>query len=345
MQPVWIEWSDLQRIVRSSGADAPSAVAGPPSVLVVELDGVSAPGAALDEGSGKRRVGRALPRVSGLHALVVGVSRDPELWPESCDVVIGPDGPELDVLLGAMERHPVAAMTLIELLRCAPGASTSAGLLAESASYGVLQAGREFATWRRDHPRRAVHPDPEPVLARRAGDELQLTLHRPERRNALDAAMRDALAEQLQLALVDRSITRVVIDGDGPDFCSGGDLDEFGTASDAAVAHLVRLERSLGRLLAAVADRLTVRLHGACIGSGIELAAFAGTVEADPSTSIALPELAMGLIPGAGGTVSITRRIGRHRTCWLALSGQRIDAATALEWGLVDGTRPSTDRT
>ncbi|MDQ6696224.1 MAG: enoyl-CoA hydratase/isomerase family protein, partial [Actinomycetota bacterium] len=53
-------------------------------------------------------------------------------------------------------------------------------------------------------------------------------------------------------------------------------------------------------------------------------------------TTFRLPELAMGLVPGAGGTVSLPRRIGRHRTAWLALTGASIDAPTALDWGLVD---------
>ncbi len=53
-------------------------------------------------------------------------------------------------------------------------------------------------------------------------------------------------------------------------------------------------------------------------------------------TTVALPELGLGLIPGAGGTISLPRRIGRHRTAWLALTQQPIDAATAREWGLVD---------
>jgi enoyl-CoA hydratase/carnithine racemase len=79
-----------------------------------------------------------------------------------------------------------------------------------------------------------------------------------------------------------------------------------------------------------------VHLHGACVGSGIELPAFAATVLAEPSTVVSLPEVSLGLIPGAGGTVSLPRRIGRHRTARLALTGDRIDAATALEWGLVD---------
>jgi len=55
-----------------------------------------------------------------------------------------------------------------------------------------------------------------------------------------------------------------------------------------------------------------------------------------PDATLGLPELALGLIPGAGGTVSITRRIGRWRTAYLVLSGKFIDPATALQWGLVD---------
>ena len=78
------------------------------------------------------------------------------------------------------------------------------------------------------------------------------------------------------------------------------------------------------------------RVHGPCAGAGIELAAFAGTVVAEAGTTFRLPEVGMGLIPGAGGTVSIPRRIGRWRTLYLALTGQPLDVATALAWGLAD---------
>ena len=81
---------------------------------------------------------------------------------------------------------------------------------------------------------------------------------------------------------------------------------------------------------------VTAHLHGACAGSGIELPAFAGRVIAAPSTTISLPELSLGLIPGAGGTVSLPGASGGIRTTRLALTGERLDAATALEWGLVD---------
>ena len=59
-------------------------------------------------------------------------------------------------------------------------------------------------------------------------------------------------------------------------------------------------------------------------------------MQAHPDAVLGLPELSLGLIPGAGGTVSVTRRIGRWRTAYLVLSGRRIAAATALRWGLVD---------
>jgi enoyl-CoA hydratase/carnithine racemase len=83
-------------------------------------------------------------------------------------------------------------------------------------------------------------------------------------------------------------------------------------------------------------DRLQVHVHGACIGAGTEFAAFAGTLIADDDSYFQLPELAMGLVPGAGGTASLSRRIGRWRTSYLSLTGARIDVATALDWNLVD---------
>ena len=136
-------------------------------------------------------------------------------------------------------------------------------------------------------------------------------------------------------------ITKVVLDGNGPSFCAGGDLDEFGTAPDLATAHLVRTRAGAARHLHAVKDRLTVRLHGHCVGAGIELAAFATRVVAARDTVIRLPELGMGLIPGAGGTVSIPRRIGRWRTLYLVLDGGVLRADRARAWHLVDDVEPA----
>jgi enoyl-CoA hydratase/carnithine racemase len=128
----------------------------------------------------------------------------------------------------------------------------------------------------------------------------------------------------------------VTLSGNGPSFCSGGDLDEFGTANDLALAHLVRLQQSAGLAVHRIADRVRVVVHGACVGAGIEVPAFASRIEAREGSWFLLPELSMGLVPGAGGTVSIPRRIGRWRTAFMALHGKPIDLETALSWGLVD---------
>ena len=177
-----------------------------------------------------------------------------------------------------------------------------------------------------------------PFHVERIGDALHIELRRPDVRNALDATMRDELAAALQIALGDPRV-RVELSGAGPSFCGGGNLDEFGSRPDVASAHLVRMSRNLGWLLNQVGDRTHVRMNGPTRGSGVELAAFAGHVTASSDASFGLPEVGLGLIPGAGGTVSLPRRIGRHRTALLALTGEAIDATTAVEWGLVDEIR------
>ena len=256
---------------------------------------------------------------------------------EHVDVVVEPGVASLDDVVATIEANPIAATTLALLLRGADDRTVEDGLIAESAAYSMLQAGPEFARWRQRSPRKRRSPETEPpVLVERDGAQLIVTLNRPRVRNALNVALRDALLEALAIAQLDDSVTSVVLRGNGRSFCSGGDLDEFGTFDDPASAHLVRLATSIGRAVHDLRDRVTVRMHGVCAGSGIELPAFAGTVVASPDTTFALPEVSLGLIPGAGGTVSLPRRIGRHRTALLALSGKAIDAGTALAWGLID---------
>jgi hypothetical protein len=248
---------------------------------------------------------------------------------------------ELEPILLATGRTPLAAMALVQLLRQGTGLDIHQGLIAESLVYSTLQSGPEFGEWLSARPAAPPHqPSPEPpVLLRRSGVRLELTLNRPEKRNAFSAQMRDALVEGLQTVVSDSSIREVILREAGPAFCSGGDLDEFGTLPDPATAHAIRSTRSPGRLLAQCADRLRAELHGARVGAGMELAAFARRVAASEDAFFQLPEVAMGLVPGAGGTVSITRRIGRQRAAYLALSGLRLDAPTAHRWGLIDVIR------
>lgn len=244
-------------------------------------------------------------------------------------------------LASSVERWPLASVTLAVVLRATSRLDVATALTVESAAYSMLQAGPEFARWRVEHPPRPAEPEQEPVvLVRREGASFTITLNRPARHNALNAAMRDQLHEALLIPAADAAIERVVLDGAGPSFCSGGDLDEFGTRPDPPTAHVIRLARSAGAVLSGLGAAVEARLHGACMGAGIELPAFASRVVADPGSIIALPEIAMGLIPGAGGTVSLVRRIGRHRTAELALTRMQLDAPTALTWGLIDEVGP-----
>ncbi len=88
--------------------------------------------------------------------------------------------------------------------------------------------------------------------------------------------------------------------------------------------------------LARRADCYTFRLHGACIGAGIEMPAFAGRLVATKDAYFQLPEVGMGLVPGAGGCVSIPRRIGRQKMNLLAITGMQLPADEARTWGLID---------
>ncbi|MFC4055271.1 enoyl-CoA hydratase/isomerase family protein [Actinomadura syzygii] len=237
----------------------------------------------------------------------------------------------------AVAAHPTAALVLARLLRITQAVPVRAALDAESFAYSTLLGGAEFARWLDGRaPRAEALSTPDPVLVARDGDRLTVTLNLPTRRNALGRRLRAALVDALDLAILDDTVERVVLDGAGPVFSSGGDLAEFGTAPDAATAHLVRTSASPGLLVHRLRDRVEVRMKGACAGAGVEIPAFAARVRAEPDTTFWLPEIAMGLIPGAGGTVSIPRRVGRWRTLHLALSGVPLDAPTALAWGLVD---------
>lgn len=306
-------------------ADALSDPGG--SVVVVALDDRSSPDAA-----------PAPLALATLPAVVVGTSAtDMPRGADLVDVVVPPDGDELDATVDAVAANPLAAVALALVLRGSELRSVAEGLQLESAVYGTLQGGPEFAAWRASSPVHPPRPEAGPAVAvNREGDRLELVLNRPAVRNALDSRMRDELVAGLAIAAGDPSVAEVRLRGAGPAFCAGGDLDEFGSRPDVATAHLVRMTRSPARAMAAVADRLVAHLHGACFGSGIELPASAARVVARPDMVVRLPEVSLGLIPGAGGTVSLPRRIGRHRTAWLALTGRTIDAATALEWGLVD---------
>ncbi len=251
---------------------------------------------------------------------------------------------EADSVINGIKKQPLAASTLVQLLRHHENSSLHDALLAESLAYATLQSGQAFAqwlkNWRQTQQDVASAPQTEPavVMQRQGsmGNTLAITLNRPAQRNAYSTAMRDGLYEALSLLDLDRTLEHCVIDGAGECFSIGGDLHEFGHADDVVSAHLLRSTRNVAHLLLKHAEKICFKVHRACIGSGIELPAFAHHIVAQRSTFFQLPELSMGLIPGAGGTVSIMQRIGRQRLNWWVLSGKKINTDIALQWGLID---------
>lgn len=248
---------------------------------------------------------------------------------------------ECSALVEAVGARPQAATIFCQIARIIEQLPFAEALDVESLAYSALLRGREFAQWR-GHQGGTGCPstDYEIVTAGlvrygREGDRVTLTLNDPDRRNAMTAAMRDALFGALASVLDDPTGPRLILRGAGRAFSVGGCLAEFGSAQDLAEAHIVRSLRCCARLLHALGERAEVHMHGACIGSGLEIPAAAHSRTATHGSFFQLPELAMGLIPGAGGIVTLSRAIGRHRTGWMLLTGRRISARTALNWGLV----------
>lgn len=241
----------------------------------------------------------------------------------------------------AMANRARSAMVLAAVLRQTPQLDISDAIAAEAAAYSTLLAGPEFAEWLSARSVKKLEPAAEPdrVLTSITGNTLNIRMNRKLRLNAIDGPMRAALVEAFAIALADPTL-QVKVTGEGSCFSNGGDLREFGSTPDTSTAWTVRMTQHPGWCIAELADRTTVHMHGKCIGAGVEMPSFASHVIADPETTFSLPELSMGLIPGAGGCVSIANRIGRWRTLWIVLTGTTLTAHDALAWGLIDDIAP-----
>jgi hypothetical protein len=299
--------------------------------LVVDLEG--APTLSPEELTALQGWLKALP------VPVIGLGGEGESLAANLDVIADSEDALVAVIEG-IDANPQAAAVLVQVLRATEHLNLIQGLTVESLAYATLQSGSEFSAWlearRQRKTARTLSPTDDVVLVNRDDSTLNVVLNSPGTRNSLSTAMRDGLTQAFRLVAMDPAIERVEVSANGPSFSAGGDLEEFGLVRDPVVAHRIRMLRMPARFLALGAERYRFRVHGACIGAGIELPAFAGRISAAPDAQFRLPEIGMGLIPGAGGCVSIPRRIGRQRTAFMALTGQDFSAELALGWGLVD---------
>ncbi len=162
-----------------------------------------------------------------------------------------------------------------------------------------------------------------------------IVLRRVERANAYDDAMLAGVASALASALVDPAVSVVIFRGAGDrHFCAGADLDALRERDP-----LSALDLPSARLFAAIASfpKATIAaVNGAAVGGGCELALACDLRVASENAFFALPETGLGLIPAAGGTHRLADFVGLGRAKEMILTGRRVDARTALAWGLAN---------
>lgn len=266
---------------------------------------------------------------------VIGIGSRDHALAARLDTLIEPRF-DAGAIARSIAAQPLAARIVTQLLRLVPHLPDEDALAAESLAYAALQGSDAHRLWVSRRLRAEVVPREGGVQLSRDDDVLTITLDRAEAGNAIDRTMRDALHEAFALANADSTIAKVVLRAVGKAFSLGAELSEFGTTTDPAMAHAIRSMTLPAREAVHCRNRMEVLIDGACVGAGLELAAFAARIVATRRSWFQLPELAMGILPGAGGCVSLSRRIGRQRTLLMVLSGRRLSAREALDWGLVD---------
>src|ERR1022692_2354811 len=179
----------------------------------------------------------------------------------------------------------------------------------------------------------------EHIGVERSGEFVTVTMNRPERRNALSLAhMRELITAFGDIG--DSTALGIVLAGNGPVFCAGHDLADVADADFAALRSLLVTCTELMPLIQQVPQPVVARVHGLATAAGCQLVASTDLAVASETASFAAPG-------GRGGwfghppVVAIARNIGRKRAMEMALTGDIIDAPTALDWGLVNQVVPA----
>ncbi|MBI4299265.1 MAG: enoyl-CoA hydratase/isomerase family protein [Chloroflexi bacterium] len=164
-----------------------------------------------------------------------------------------------------------------------------------------------------------------------------LILNRPRVINAYNMQMRDDLYQLLEAVRDDPEVGAVILRGAGErGFCAGADLTEFGSAPSQAIARQVRWERDVWGLFLSTSKPLIAALHGFVLGSGVEMALLCDIRIASEDAIFGMPEVALGMIPAAGGTQTLPRAVGSAHALDVLLTNRRLNAQESLNLGLVN---------
>lgn len=174
------------------------------------------------------------------------------------------------------------------------------------------------------------------LIYRKSHGIASISLNRPRTLNAYNMEMRDELYQVLGAVTEDHEVGVVTLRGEGRAFCAGADLTEFGTAPSLAIAREVRWERDVWGAFLNIPMPLIAAVHGFCLGSGVEMALLCDIRIASQDSVFGMPEVALGMVPAAGGTQTLPRILGIARALDLLLTRRRLSAKEALEAGLVN---------
>ena len=189
----------------------------------------------------------------------------------------------------------------------------------------------------------AASAEAAPLLREDRGGVATLVLNRPGRQNALSEALIEALQRAADALASDESVRVVVLAGSGPAFCAGHDLREMRARPelDAMRELFARCARMM-RSLAALPQPVIARVHGVATAAGCQLVASCDLAVASERARFATSGIDVGLFCATPG-VALSRNVSRKRAFEMLVTGEFIDAATALDWGLVNRVVPSEE--
>jgi enoyl-CoA hydratase/carnithine racemase len=174
------------------------------------------------------------------------------------------------------------------------------------------------------------------------GPAARILLDRPEKRNALSLELMEEMIAALGEVSMWEDARAIVIEGAGPAFSAGHDLSEMIGTNEASAAHLFDRCTVMMERLHELPQPVIAKVHGIATAAGCQLVAACDLAVAGEGTRFATPGVKIGLFCSTP-MVPVSRAVGRKRAMQMLLTGEPIDAATALEWGLVNRVVPAED--
>lgn len=183
--------------------------------------------------------------------------------------------------------------------------------------------------------------DYETIKVAVEGNVATVTIHRPEKLNALNAKVIEELTSAFGALATDADVRVAVLTGaGGKAFVAGADIAAMAAMGSEEAGRFARRGHALGELMAAVGYPIIAMVNGFALGGGTEIALACDLIVASDKAKFGQPEVGLGVIPGFGGTIRLARRVGVGKARELVFVGGVIDAQEALAIGLADRVVP-----